>query len=530
MPVEHTQTKRPALDVGARAPAQALAPAAFGVLALFVALVWFRVHSWEAYMYAASHEGFFNLTDLFAGVHGDAALPDISRYHPYHPLFHVVVTTVWEAVVAVTRPTGAPASALTVAAGLNKLAALAIALLAYRLLVAVLNDRWAAAVAVGGMFFTKAFLFGAFSGDAHVVSLAFFLGALALVLVPTSRRRDERARALAAAALFSVGAAFNLAIFFYGLVPLAVLVAGRRWESAAIALAASGVLLFGVYVVVPVLLFDMRAVDDYERLFGLYSYLAHDPSPLSTRVVDFADALSAGLVGGIGRASAAVRAVVGLLLAGGFVAFVAAGRAAPAQAPRFWVPLWFFGFALGELAMNTESSVNGTVYVMLPAFALVGFLIRAVGPRWRLVPAVVVLAVGAFNTVKVVVPKVRSDSGFTTALAAVKEPLPPETPTAVLLSHMSLFQDLYHLGHDRRFPSVRAFIPEVGGSRARLQQWVDERDSFCLLSSNPLPAGLRVLVRATTWMSPDAYHFSVNHPASWQPVPRSTHFACRLRG
>ena len=40
---------------------------------------------------------------------------------------------------------------------------------------------------------------------------------------------------------------------------------------------------------------------------------------------------------------------------------------------------------------------------------------------------------------------------------------------------------------------------------------------------------LRVLVRATTTMSPDAYHFSVNHPASWQPISRSTHFGCRLR-
>jgi hypothetical protein len=501
----------------------------FAALVVFVSLVWFRVHSWEAYMYASSHEGFFNLTDLFSSVQGGIPLPDISRYHPYHPLFHAVVTTIWDAVVVIGRPLGATPSALTVAAVVNKVAALAVAVLAYRILSALLQDRWSATVAVGGMVFTKAFLFGAFSGDAHVVSLAFFLGTVALVLPPTSRTDDERPRMLLAAVLFSIGAAFNLAIFFYGLVPLAVLMVARRWTAATIAVVVSGVLLFFVYVAVPVMLFDIDDLAGYERLFGIYSYLAHDPSPLTTRIVEFAHAFSAGLVGGIDQASTVVRVTVGLLLAGGFVAFVAAARTGPGPTPRFWVPLWFFGFALGELSMNTESSVNGTVYVMVPTFAFIGALVRAASLRWRWVPALLVLVVGAFNAVKVVAPKARSDSGFTSALAAIKEPLPSDTPTAVLLSHMSLFQDIYHLGHDRRFASVRAFVPEVNGSRARLQAWIDDRDMFCLLSSNPLPSGLRVLVRSTAQVSPDAYHFSVNHSDSWRPVQRSTHFGCRLR-
>lgn len=491
------------------------------VVCAFLATVWLKVHSWEAYMYAASHEGFLQLSEMFSAVHAGQALPDISRFHPYHPLFHMIVKTAWSAC-------GGSVSALTIAVALNKMSAVAAIVLTHRIFLRLFADGAVALVAAGGMFFTKAFLFGAFSGDAHILSLALFLGALSLTLDAPGDIHDERRRALWAALLFSLGAQVNLAIFFYGLVPLAVLLRDKRLEAALIAVLVSGVLLFSMYVVVPVMLLDLRDFAAYERLFGIYSYLAHDDAPLLTRVVEFADALSAGLVGGLETKSNAARAVHGVLLAGGIMAAIAAPRASSAGTKRFWVPFWFFGFAVGELAMNTESSVNGTLYVMVPTFALMGFLLRALPRLPRRAAMLAIAAIGALNVATVVVPKASPDETGAPRLAAMKAAPPPETPVAVMLSHMSLFQEVYHLGHERRFSRFRIFLPEVTESRDALQAFVDGHGNFCLLSSTPTPSGLRSFVRTRILLSPDLYHFSVNHPDSKRMVPKNVYFACRI--
>lgn len=499
---------------------------ATALLALFLALVWFRVHSWEAYMYAASAEGFFRMSEMFSAVYGDAPVPEISRFHPYHPLFHMLVEAILWAGRFVAGDS-ANLSALTIAVVVNKLSALAAAVLAFRILSRLLRDPLAAVIAVGGMVLTKAFLFGAFSGDAHVLSLALFLGTLDLVLRSDPSERSEVRRAALAAALFSVGVGMNLAIFFYGLLPLAVLLVGRRFKATAVAVGLSALLLFGLYVVTPVVLFDLKDLDAFTRLFSIYGYLPAPEGSLPVLALYFVDAVSAGLVGGIDALSAGARVLIGLLLVGGAVCL---WRAPSSGTPRFWVAMWIGGFAIGELAMHTVKSVNGTIYVMLPLFALVGYLLRALRSRRVLFSLVVaaLVAVGSVNVAKVVVSKALAGQVAAPRLAALRNPPAADTPVAILITHMSLFQEIYHLGHDRGFTEMRAFIPTESASSAALERWVAERASYCQLASSPAAQpGLRTRLRARLELSPDLYHFSVNHPQSKGMIVKHVNFACR---
>lgn len=508
-------------------PLRALSIEAVGAacMALFLAAVWLRFHSWEAYMYAASAEGFFRMSEMFSAVHGQETIPEISRYHPYHPFFHMLVEGLQRAASWLADQ---PVSALTTAVVVNKLSAFAAAVLAFRILHGLLQDRLSAVFAVGALFCTKAFLFGAFSGDAHILSLALFLGAFELVLRPDHAPQGEGRRAALAALLFSLGAAMNLAIFFYGIAPLAVLLQARRFHAAVVAVALSGVMLSFVYVALPVALFDLADMDAYQGLFGLYSYMPQADDTLAVLLRRFVDALSVGLVGGIDGASAAARIVLGFLLLCGAVCL---WRAPASAAPRFWVFLWIVGFAVGELAMHTVTSVNGTVYVMLPLFALVGALLRALARQrvWRGIVVAVLLGVAGLNVAKVVMSKALAGEPAEPLLAAMDNAPTASTPVAVLLTHMSLFHEIYHLGHDRHFTNMTAFIPHIPQSQAQLQAWMKQQRSFCLLSAAPLPqAGLRSLVRSSREVSPDLYHFSVNHPESKGMIAKRAYFSCRI--
>src|SRR5687767_10276803 len=60
----------------------------FVAAALFVAFP-LQLQSMEAYSYAASIEKYYNIATTFALTQGEY-LPDFGRYHPNHPLGHVL--------------------------------------------------------------------------------------------------------------------------------------------------------------------------------------------------------------------------------------------------------------------------------------------------------------------------------------------------------------------------------------------------------------------------------------------------------
>jgi hypothetical protein len=138
-----------------------------------------------------------------------------------------------------------------------------------------------------------------------------------------------------------------------------------------------------------------------------------------------------------------------------------------------------------------------------------------------------VLVVGILNIEKVIITKRFPDSEGAPRLASMIDEPNARTPVTALLSHMSLFQEIYHLGHDRGLRDIRIVLPDTPKGKTTLQHFVDEEKEFCLLSATPLPSGLRSLMQTRIELSPDLYHFSVNHPDSKSMIKKSVYFSCR---
>jgi hypothetical protein len=516
-------------DVVTRAPT-----IAFAIAVVVLCAVWFRFHSWESYMYASASEGFFQPQEMFSAALGGAQLPEIAAYHPYHPLFHMTVG----ALLSLQQALGCTPDALLMAVLLNKAAALAVVVLAFRIVRRVVDDNAGVAlVAVLWLASTKAFLFAAFSGEAHLLSLAFFLGAFELVSHSMTTSRTSLTTAALAGAVFSVGAAMNLAIFFYGLAPLAVLLVGRRVLAAAAALATSFVLLFAMYVIVPVSLLGLTSVDAYLDLFLLYAQLPQSDAPVPLRVFDYVDSMGQALFGGDDVIASVARVVIASLVGFGLLRTLwlclqrspRLSSSSVQRTPRFWIVMWAVGFGVGEIALNTAKSINGVVYCVVPLTAAVALSIAWLFRRraLRLAALAVVSLLFAADFERVVLSKVFVVD-MAPRLSTVKLP-DSNTPVAVVLDHMSLFQEIHHLGHDRHFTSTTTFITSQTESRDALQHWVQQQPgAFCILSTSPLPRGMPMLVSSTQRLHNSVYHYSVNHPDSHKPIVKRTFFGCRV--
>jgi len=506
-----------------------LARAAFVAWLGALVVCWVDVHSWESSLYAASAEGFVQLAELF-GEPGGHALPDLSLFHPYHPLFHATARALF---VALGAPTGAGALTLTVA--VNKLAAAVALVLAFRVLRHAGASPAAALVGVVFVAATKAFLFAAFAGEAHVISWAFLLAALERTFVAVARPGATTTPtalrvALLPTLLWCTGAAFNVAVVFYGLVPGAVLVRARRWRELLAAALIGAVALVGVFVVLPVLLFELPDLDAYRRLVALYADLPRAAPPLAERFVDAARAIGAGLVAGIADPPRlAARIVVAVVLGAGAVTALARGLASR----WFFAALWAIGFVVGEVLMNTARSVNGTLYVVL---ALASFVVVAVdhGPRalrGALAGAVVVLFV--HNFVAVVVAKCFTGGRYASPLAALAgtptQAALRDRPVAVYVDHMAVFDDVYALGHDLGVRDVTVFVSKLHRSGDAFGAYLQDKGPapVCVLSSRPLRLPLDVVVEQRVTLPPEVYHFSVDHPEAQRPVHKVTWLGCR---
>ena len=503
-----------------------------GVLAAFVAVLaalWIDVHSWESSLYASSAEGFVQLAQLFAEP-GGRALPDLSLFHPYHPLFHATARALY---VVVGRPLGIGALELTVV--MNKAAAVAAVVLGHRVLRRAGADATSSLVAITFVASSKAFLFASFDGEAHLVSLAFFLAALERTFAALERPAATSMTAALGAAwwpalLLSTGAAFNVAVAFYGLVPAAVLLRVRRWRELVAALVFAGVVLVAVFVAVPFVLFSLTSFDDYRRLVGLYADLPRPQLPMGERLDDALASIGAGLVAGVDTGGiVAARVVVGVVVGAGLTFAVARqqfGR-------WFFAAFWIVGFVVGEMLLNAARSVNGTIYVMLALGCFVGVSFDTVSRQLRVLVCVALIVFGVHNVRAVVVAKCFTDGRYASPLAALAGTPTGDAlrgrPIAVFVDHMAVFGDVYALGHDVGARDVTIFVSMLHKSSDAFAEYLQAHgtEPVCILSSRPLRLPVDVVVEKRVEMAPDVYHFSVNHPEAQRPVNKITWLGCR---
>lgn len=500
-------------------------------------------------MYASMVEGYFRFSHMVAGF-SSANLPELSEFHPYHPLTHILVSKFFWL-------TGGPghSSALIVATCISKISSLAAIALAY-LLFRKIQNQITSILLTACLFFSKSFLVASYTGEAHITSYAFFLASVILTIHAIKHDQNTNAHTapsdwrdkyfiVGASILYVVGASFNLAIFFYGILQTALLIHKRRFDLLVIATSISGILLFSVYMLYPWFAFELTSFAELRAIYEIYPSLPGLPSPLGERAVDVWRGIGAGAVGGVDGWATGLRVALGALALGGALqGWRLRGRSAASPQPGqggaqeqqgepglpFWVPLWVGGFWVGEIAMNTAKSVNGTLYVMLPLLVGVGFALRPLldrtRARWLVIVAVATL--GALNFERVVWRKIGLDEKAARPLRFAKSSPPPSTPVLVVIDHMSIFESIYTLGHDYGIKRIDSLIALAPGTARDSAQWRRDFPRSCILTSNR-PR----IIHGVLWfehqavLTPDEYHFSVVHADAERLVPKDTYLACQ---
>ncbi|AFM12267.1 hypothetical protein [Turneriella parva] len=234
------------------------------VLALYLAFP-LQLQSIEPYNYAAAIERYYKDSIGFSLAQGEN-LPDFGRYHPNHPLGHVLAGWAYDWLHI-------PAMAWM--RFMNMTASLVGSLFFYLILLQLRFSRGLSATTVALFLSTYCGLFTIFSGEWHMPALALSLGGVwqAFTYVVEGRKRNLYAAAL----LMAFGASYHLGASYFmipvGIVLLFVRPIHERWREILIAGLLIFIILLLVYFVIPFILFGFRSAEEFLRTFLIYKYL-----------------------------------------------------------------------------------------------------------------------------------------------------------------------------------------------------------------------------------------------------------------
>lgn len=221
----------------------------------------------EPYNYATAIEGYFRNSFGFELAQGQN-LPDFGRYHPNHPLGHVLAGWAYDWLRI---------PALSWMRFVNILGALFAGLFLYQISRHFHFARSISALAVALFLSTYIGMFTVLSGEWHIPAIAL---ALAGILQVFSYIDICEAKYLyRGSLLLAVAACYHLWTFFYlipiGFVLLFVRPIKKHWRE----LLGAGLIiflnLFVVYIIIPVFLFRFHSSEEFLRTFLVYKYLNH---------------------------------------------------------------------------------------------------------------------------------------------------------------------------------------------------------------------------------------------------------------
>jgi hypothetical protein len=245
------------------------------LLLIIVVLVSFAIYlflplqrqSTEPYKYAAGIEQYYVISMGFSLAQGDY-LPDFGRYHPNHPLGHVIAGWAYDWLKI---------PALTWMRFINTVAAFFSAIFFYLMLLRLRFSNSLAALTVGSFLASYFGLFAVLSGEWHLPAMALSFAGF-WQTIPYIER-GERKYLFRATLCFGLGSCYHLSAVFY-LIPIgSVLLFVRplrdRWRELFTAGGIILLLLLVVYVAIPFHLFKFHSMHDFYRTFFVYKYITH---------------------------------------------------------------------------------------------------------------------------------------------------------------------------------------------------------------------------------------------------------------
>lgn len=230
--------------------------------ALFLAFP-LQLQSMEAYSYAASIEKYYNIAATFALSQGEY-LPDFGRYHPNHPLGHLLAGFAYDWLKI---------PALEWIRFTNILSALVAAVFVYLLSLQMSFSKIVSATASALFLTTHASLLAVYSGEWHMPSLALSLAGTWQVLF--FALNGTRKPLYLGASLLCLAVCYHTAALSYSvcLVVLLAFVRKNEWRQLLLVCTAASFVIVVVYFVTPFFVLHFEKLSDFLRTFFMYAHL-----------------------------------------------------------------------------------------------------------------------------------------------------------------------------------------------------------------------------------------------------------------
>ncbi|MBV6494826.1 MAG: hypothetical protein LDLANPLL_02863 [Turneriella sp.] len=338
-----------------------------GVLALFASMLHFfplKLLSPESYIYAAAIDGYYNLATTFQVFQNDVVLPDFGRYHPNHPLPHLIVGLLHD---------NYGFSSLALLRYMNAFGAFLTLFFVYSTLKRLFTKGHAAVLATAFIAFSFAFWQEALIGEVHLIAVGLLAAALYCWVLYSEQGSKYKRRYLFVAGLsFAVAVSFHLVVAFAALpILLAFFLINyirKDWLNFFLVVLFITVVFSVVYVVVPIHLFDIRSVHEFISLVSIYTHLpVYYFSGAEWYRVLFST-FAHSFVNGYSSWGAALGFVCLGLLFWGYILFVKKKILLPIKIFVVGLPLIYF--AINVLVNGRADGINGWLFC-LPSFAIV---------------------------------------------------------------------------------------------------------------------------------------------------------------
>ena len=465
------------------------------VYALVLLLFPLQMHMMEAYAYAAAAEGYYNLSQTFALLAQGKTLPDISLYHPNHPLAHLVPGFLHRALHW---------DVMTVFQVRNGISALVFTCFFYLTAARLVSQRSAVIYATLLVIFTNAFWLAAISGETQIPALALVMATTYFLVRYFEINGGGRPVFLVAAACVYIAAgACHMATVMFSLpAGLSVLVYSRarsRWML--YLLVVSGIIAgFAIfYGLLFIHFLKIDSVDMYLRtLFIYYPLLVKQyTSPewwLATGKAFLVSVSASESVWG----AASWLGAIGVIVLG----YGALWRAQANRAVKFLLVAWPLTQMIIQVIVNGRPDGTNFWLFLLPPFYLVaafGFRQLRILLGGQLALPFIVTAVVLGNFLAFVLPNAslaRHEFVYLDKHAQYSE----NPPLAMIVTEPVLtYPELWWAGSRYGLKQQKVFFPCCGEKEVgeHIDSWAAGQRKFLLLSDEVSGGFARAFVART---------------------------------
>lgn len=450
-----------------------------GVYALLLVFFPLAMQAMEPYAYAAAAEGYYNLTTTFGLFQPGVNLPDISAYHPNHPLGHLLPAFAF-------RQWGI--DALVLARVRNGISALVFLFFFYLSAGYLVRRMVVRAAATAITMFNLVFWNSALSGEVHMPALALNMVAVYFLLVYF---KDPAPRYLWIAALFHVfsGASHLTSAFLLCPAGIALLVHSSRREKWGFYLALTAFILAGYaffYIFLLVKFLKIDSPDLFLRTFFIYT-------PILTRKFGLGEwwqITGKSLVGAFASSGSAwgiINAVLLILLVViGYLKLLAAKLGRPQKVLLIGWPL--FQIAVQIIVQGRPDGLNFWFFLGPPLNLAMLFSLRylAVLGRTKLFLVGAVILVFAVNFFTGIFPASRMASNQ--FLLTERHPEFAGNPPAAFIVNQPVltFSEIWAAGSIFGLRTQVHFFPCCGDEKyaERLRQWTQGKSRFLIFDDD----------------------------------------------